>query len=113
MGIEICAVGGFSEIGRNCTAVRVDDEVVLFDLGLLMDKYIAYTESEEAMEVSPKRLMEIGAVPDLSLINDWKGSIVAIIPSHALFDHMGAIPFLSDRFPDAEIICTPFAAAVL
>lgn len=113
MGLEICTIGGYSEIGKNCTAVRVDDEVVLFDLGLLMDKYIAYTESEDVLEISAKKLLEIGAIPDLSLINDWKGSILAIIPSHAHLDHMGAIPFMTEKLPDAEIICTPFAAAVL
>ncbi len=113
MPIEICTIGGYSEIGRNCTAVKVDDEVVLLDLGLLMDKYIAYTESDDAGEVSAKKLLEIGAVPDLSLLKEWKEQVVAIIPSHAHFDHMGAIPFLADRFPDADIFCTPFAASVL
>ncbi len=113
MVLEICAIGGFSEVGKNCTAVRVDDEVVILDLGLLMDKYIAYTESDEMAELSAKKLIEIGAVPDLSLLGDWKKNVIAIIPSHAHLDHMGAIPFLAEKLPDAEVICTPFAASVL
>ncbi len=44
MKIEICAVGGFSESGRNMTAVKVDDEVVILDMGLHMPKYISITE---------------------------------------------------------------------
>ena len=27
MGVEVCAVGGYGEVGRNMTAVKVDDKV--------------------------------------------------------------------------------------
>ena len=58
--IEICTVGGYNEVGRNCTAVRVDDEVVLFDLGLQLDKYITYTEERDDVKVySPKKMVEL------------------------------------------------------
>jgi len=38
--------------------------------------------------------------------------VKAIIPSHAHLDHIGAIPYLADKY-DADIICTPFTAAVI
>ena len=110
--IEICTVGGYNEVGKNCTAVKIDNEVVIFDLGLHLDKYIAYTEDEDIYDFSPKKLMEIGAAPDLSLINDWIDKVIAIIPTHAHLDHIGAIPFLSQKF-NADIICTPYSKAVL
>ena len=31
MPIEICTVGGFSETGKNSTAVKIDDEVIILD----------------------------------------------------------------------------------
>ena len=49
--IEIYCVGGFNEVGKNCVAVKVDDEVVIFDMGLQMDKYIRYTEEERETEI--------------------------------------------------------------
>ena len=29
MGIEICTVGGYNEVGKNCTAINIDGEVVM------------------------------------------------------------------------------------
>lgn len=112
--IEICTVGGFSEVGRNCVAVRVDDEVIIVDMGLHLENYIRYTENEdgEPVDLTPKKLMSINAVPNLEHIEDWRKDVIAIVPSHAHLDHIGAIPFLAQRF-QADIICTPFAREVL
>ena len=33
MTIEVIAVGGYEEIGKNMTAVKVNDDVVIFDMG--------------------------------------------------------------------------------
>ena len=62
MGLRILPIGGFGEVGRNCCAVQVDDEVVILDLGLQMEKYVQYTDSEDYETVSGKALMEMGAV---------------------------------------------------
>ncbi|MBU0536132.1 MAG: RNase J family beta-CASP ribonuclease [Nanoarchaeota archaeon] len=112
MAIEICTVGGYDEVGKNCTAIKVDDEVIILDMGLHLDKYIAYTEDEDVYDFSPKKLMEIGAVPNLDFISSWIGSTKAILSTHAHLDHIGAIPFLSNRF-NAPIVTTPYAKAVL
>ena len=32
----MCAVGGYSEFGRNMTAVKIDEEVVIIDMGILV-----------------------------------------------------------------------------
>ncbi len=112
--IEICTVGGFSEVGRNCVAVRVDDEVIVVDMGLHLENYIGYTESEDEapVDMTPKKLMGIEAVPNIGHIEDWRKKVIAIVPSHAHLDHIGAIPFLARKFR-ADIICTPFAREVL
>src|SRR3989338_1884391 len=46
-------------------------------------------------------------------MEDWKKKVVAIIPSHAHLDHVGAIPFAASLFPNVPIICTPYTAQVL
>lgn len=113
MPIEICTLGGFSETGKNCTAIKVDDEVVLFDLGLDMEAYVRYTEEEDIRALSHEELLKVKAVPDLDLIKDWKDKILAIIPSHGHLDHVGAIPFSAKKFPSARIIGTPYTIEVL
>lgn len=111
--IEICTVSGYNEVGRNCTAVRVDDEVVILDMGVQMDKYVEFTDEQgDISRISPKTLMHAGAIPNINLIKDWWPEVLAIIPSHAHLDHIGAIPFLANRF-NADIICTPFTKALL
>lgn len=113
MTIEIFAVGGYSDVGKNMTAIKVDDEVVIFDMGLHLDNWIAYTNDEDIVEVSSKHLIKVGAVPDIdSLPEGWKDKVKAIMPTHPHLDHIGAIPFLSNHF-HCPIVCTPFTAEVI
>ena len=32
MSVEVIAIGGYQEVGKNMTAVRVDEDVVIFDI---------------------------------------------------------------------------------
>ena len=112
--IEICAVGGYDEIGKNMTAVKVDDEVVILDMGIFLDSYIRCTESEDEdiYNISASKLLKAGAIPDDSVIEGWRNKVKAIIPTHAHLDHVGALIFLSNKY-NADILCTPFTAEVI
>ena len=113
MTIEICTVGGYNEVGKNMTAIKVDDEVVIIDMGLHLDPYIKYTDDEDlTKEINAKILTKIGAIPDLGPIKHWRKHVIAVVPTHAHLDHVGAIPYLSNKF-QADIICTPFTAEVI
>jgi len=114
MPIEICTVNGFTKTGGNSVAVKVDDEVVILDMGLNMENYIRYTEDrEDTHHTTYAQLLKAEAVPDYSLIKDWEKMVKAIVPSHAHLDHIGAIPFASKFYPDAAVICSPYTAEVL
>lgn len=110
--IEICSVGGYNEVGKNMTAVNVDGDVVIIDMGIHLESYIKYTEDEDLLNISPNELIAVGAVPDITKIEKWKKNVKAIIPTHAHLDHIGAIPYLAENY-DAPILSTPFAIAVL
>lgn len=114
MTVEICTVSGFDEVGRNMVAVKVDDEVVICDMGLHLENYIKVTEDEEedVVKLNQEVLIKARAVPDDGLIKDWLGKVKAIIPSHAHLDHLGAIPYLAHHY-DAPVIGTPYAIQVL
>ncbi len=113
MTVEICAVSGFSEFGKNMTAVRYGDEVVIIDMGIHPENYIKFTEDEEDLAaVSTSRLVKVGAIPDTSVIDDWAHMVKAVIPSHAHLDHCGAVAYLADRY-NAPVLCTPFTAEVI
>ncbi len=110
--IEICAVGGYDEVGRNMTAVKVDDDVLILDMGVYLEKYIRLTEDDDLIKLDGKQLIREGASPNIKAIKKWQHKVRAIIPTHAHLDHIGSIPFLSDRY-EAEILGTPYTTAVL
>lgn len=113
-GLEIIPLGGFSEVGRNCVAVKAGEEVFILDMGLAIDKYIEYTEKEEydQVKVSGKKLIEIGAAPDIYLLGDLKNKVKAILLSHAHLDHVLAVPHLANKF-HAPLYATPFTAEIV
>ncbi|MBW3012060.1 MBL fold metallo-hydrolase, partial [Candidatus Woesearchaeota archaeon] len=110
--IEICTVSGYSEIGRNMSAVRVDDEVILLDMGLHLDNYIETVGEDEPTKYSKELLIKKGAIPDDSSIKDWKDKVKAIVLTHAHLDHIGAVPYLANHY-DCPIIGTPFTVEIL
>lgn len=110
--MEFIPIGGYGEIGRNCCIVRYGDEAVMLDLGLNMEEYIKYTETDDIVDYSPKRLMEINAVPDINAIADIKPQLKAICISHAHLDHAGAVPFLEKKF-DCPVYGTPYTIEVI
>src|SRR3989338_11306624 len=79
-------------------------------MGIHLDNYIEYTKDEELTYINPEELIEVGAIPDINSIE--KELVKAIIPTHAHLDHVGAIPYLANKF-NCKIICTPFTKAVI
>lgn len=98
MGLEFIPIGGYSEIGRNCTALKIDDEIVILDMGLHLEKYIEHTDSDDIVDKSPKTLMDVGAIPDVRILDKEKDKVVAVCIGHAHLDHLGAAVFLANRF---------------
>src|SRR3989344_1538939 len=109
--IEIAAVGGYDEVGKNMTAIKIDDEVIILDIGLFLPKIISYEENENK-ELSVKELIEIGAGPDDSIIEKWKNNVKAIVLGHAHLDHIGFAPYVANKY-NCPILGTPFTLEVL
>ncbi|MBI2661513.1 ribonuclease J, partial [Candidatus Woesearchaeota archaeon] len=64
--IEICSVGGYNEVGKNCTAVKIDNNSFILDMGIYLESYIKLTKDEDAVSVNPSDLIDAGAIPDIS-----------------------------------------------
>ncbi len=113
MRIEIIGVGGYNEVGKNMTVIKVGDEAVIIDIGLYLPSIVDFDESGgDRRNLTPKGLQRIGAIPDDSLIDSLKGKVKAIVSSHCHLDHIGAIPYLEDKYK-CPIIATPYTIEVL
>lgn len=113
MVIEIRAIGGYGEVGKNMTAVRVDDDVIIIDMGLHLPNYIAYTQGEEEkIAIRSEDLIEQQAVPDPHLLGDWKKMVKAIVISHGHLDHVGAVQYIAKEYR-CPVYGTPYTMAIL
>ena len=115
--MEVCTVGGFEEVGKNMTAVKVGDDVFIFDAGIFLPPVIEIqeTEPQKPGEVyTEQKMRRIGAIADDLILDKmgWRDKVRAIIIGHAHLDHIGALPYLAKRYHQAEIIATPFTMAL-
>jgi len=108
--MEIYTVGGFSEVGKNMTCVDTGKNAFLFDCGLFLPPIVELEETERIY--TEKRLRRIGAVPNDIVLNKIRKKVRGIFISHAHLDHVGAIPWLAERY-NADIFGTPFTLEVL
>ncbi|GGL54973.1 ribonuclease J [Halocalculus aciditolerans] len=106
MEIEIATIGGYEEVGRNCTAVRAGDDIVIFDMGLNLSKVLIH-DNVETERMHSLDLIDMGAIPDDRVMSDLEGDVKAIVPTHGHLDHIGAISKLAHRY-DAPIVARPF-----
>jgi len=115
MGVDVCTISGYTKTAGNSVAIKVDDEVIILDMGLGMENYIRYTEDREDIHGAKtyNELLKAEAVPNYNHIKDWKDKVVAIVPSHGHLDHVGAVTYAAKLFNPAPIICTPYTAEIL
>ncbi|WP_159901288.1 ribonuclease J [Salinirussus salinus] len=106
MEIEIATIGGYEEVGRQMTAVRAGDDVVVFDMGLNLSKVLIH-DNVETERMHSLDLIDMGAIPDDRIMSDLEGDVKAIVPTHGHLDHIGAISKLAHRY-DAPIVATPY-----
>lgn len=126
--MEICTVGGYEEVGKNMTAVKIGEDVFIFDIGLYIpgivelqeEHFLEYTSrfgkrKAPQQRYTEKKLREYGAVPDDTILDKlgWRKNVRAIFISHAHLDHVGGVPYLANRYPQATIYGSPFTMKVL
>ena len=111
--MEIISIGGYDQVGKNMTAVRIGEDVFLFDMGLYIPAVIELQE-EKIKDYGERHLRAKGALPD-DLILDKMGlrnKVRGIFLSHGHLDHIGAVPYIAYRY-NAPVLGSPFTIAVL
>ena len=111
MTVEVIAVGGYEEVGKNMTAVKIGEDVIIFDMGIHLDR-ISIHEDTDIDRMHSLDLIERGVIPDDTLMKDVDGQVKAIVFSHGHLDHIGAVAKLAHRY-NAPIIGTPYTIALI
>ncbi|MFC7210375.1 RNase J family beta-CASP ribonuclease [Natronoarchaeum sp. GCM10025321] len=106
MEIEIATIGGYEAVGRQMTAVRAGDDVVIFDMGLNLSQVLIH-DNVETERMHSLDLIDMGAIPDDRVMSELEGDVKAIVPTHGHLDHIGAISKLAHRY-DAPVVASPY-----
>jgi ribonuclease J len=108
--VKIHTVGGFSEVGKNMAVIELEEDAFIIDEGFFLPAIVSMQERDNVM--TERKLKNIGAIPEDSVVESLRSKVCAQFISHAHLDHVGAVPFISDRYK-APIYGTPFTIEVL
>lgn len=83
--LQIIPLGGATEIGKNITAYRVGDEILVADCGLMFPD-----ESQLGVDL---------LIPDISYLLENREKVMGIVITHGHEDHIGALPHVLRQLP--------------
>lgn len=108
--MKVYTLGGYEEVGRNMTAVEVDGEAVIFDMGYEMEEVI--NADGEVDQMTTNETLKTGAIPKDEVLYENNVDVKAIVIGHGHMDHVGAIPKLAGAY-DCPIVCTPYTKKIV
>ncbi len=109
--MEIIAIGGYEEVGRNMTLFRSNGEAIIIDMGIRLDRVFIH-EDTDLKRLPHKELASRGIIPDDRIAKSFKNEIKAIVLTHAHLDHLGAVSLIAKKFPGVPVIGTPYTIEI-
>ena len=97
--IRILPLGGLGEIGRNCTVIEFEDNILVIDSGLMFPE-------EEMLGVDL-------VIPDFRYLLENRDKVRGIIITHGHEDHIGALPFLLRELEGVPVYATPLTRGLI
>ncbi len=97
--VRFCPLGGFEEIGRNCSFYEYKNEIIVVDLGIQFPE-------EETPGIDY-------IIPNVSYLEPKKKNIKGIILTHGHYDHIYALPYLIEKLGNPIIYTAPLTKAIV
>jgi len=99
IALRFIPLGGLEEIGRNCMFFEYKNEIVIIDAGLQFPE-------EETPGIDY-------IIPNTLYLKEKKSNIVALILTHAHYDHIGAIPYIIEDLGNPPIYATALTKSIV
>ena len=96
--IKVIPLGGTGEIGKNCTVVETEQDLIIVDCGISFPH-----EEPYGVDI---------VIPDFTYLRQNKSKIRGIVITHAHEDHIGALSFLLQEI-NVPIYCSPLTEALI
>lgn len=96
--LRVIPLGGLGGIGRNCTVLEYENDILVIDAGLMFPE-------DEMLGVDL-------VIPDFSYLIQHRDRVQGIVITHGHEDHIGALPYLLQDVP-APVYATPLARGMI
>lgn len=87
--IRIIPLGGVEEIGKNMTAIEINDDIIVIDAGMQFK-----TEDTPGIDY---------IIPNTTYLEERKDKIRGVFITHAHLDHIGGVPLVMSRIGNPPI----------
>jgi ribonuclease J len=97
--IRIIPLGGVEEIGKNMTAIEIDQDIIVIDAGL---------QFKDATTPGIDYL-----IPNSKYLEERKDKIRAMFITHGHLDHIGAVPYILEKIGNPPVYARQFGALMV
>ncbi len=96
--VRIIPLGGLGEVGRNCTAIEFDGQILAVDCGLMFPQ-------------SDMPGVDL-VVPNFAYLAEHAERVLGYLVTHGHEDHIGGLPYVLGNVP-APILATPLTRGLI
>ncbi len=97
--VRFIPLGGLGEIGRNMAYLEYKNEILIIDMGLQFPE-------EETPGIDY-------IIPNITSLEEKKDKIRGIVLTHAHYDHIGAVPYLTGKLGNPPIYTSKLTKAII
>jgi ribonuclease J len=97
--LKIIPLGGLGEVGRNMTLFETQGKILICDIGLRFPE-----EDMPGIDC---------IIPNISYLKNKEKNILGVVFTHGHYDHIGAIPYLLDKFGNPPIFTAALTKGII